>query len=803
MSVSLLALFVGLTGLGHEEALDAFAYADSAAAARAWVASSGTPAVTAVDADGRKTVEVFLPFAKDGLLPRSIHDRDVTLDLTAFGAFVLHLATDHPDAVGHVSLYFRSGEGWYSGSAALDQRGRQTLRFSKASFRTEGKPAGWHKIDGIRISFWRGTAKDARIRLERLAAVWHDVALVVPSAGGPKPDREVRAARQTAELVAEMLSEIGLGADTIDESAFTPGTLAKRRVILLPHNPQLRDETIAGLVQFVKLGGKLVVCYQLPPRLGEVLGFGNAKYFRPDRPEQLAEIRFEAPDVPGLPKAVRQNSWNITVAEPIAWNAKVIGRWYDADGKPTGYPAMLVSDRGAFFSHILLSDDAANKRQMLAAVLGRIDPSLWEQMVHGETARLGRVGHLASTDEVARYVKGSKNATAAERLEQGLSMLKLLDDRLRRHQYPEAIDLARQTQDRLAEAYLRAAPSRAREGRAFWNHSGMGAYPGDWDRTCKELAAGGFNMVLPNMLWGGLAHYASDVLPRSRTFAEHGDQIAQCVAAAKKYGIEVHVWKVNYNLSTAPRDFTERMRRAQRTQVSAQGEPVHWLCPSHPENLKLELESMLEVARKYEVDGLHFDYIRYPDGDACYCDGCRQRFEKERGEKVAQWPGDCYRGTLRAAYRDWRCQQITRLVEAVSAEARKIKPGIKISAAVFSSYPGCRESVGQDWPAWVKAGYVDFLCPMDYTESDLAFQVLVASQLKLVEGRVPIYPGIGATASRSVLSPDRVAGQIHHARELGAAGFTVFNLDRQTIGTIVPGVGLGAGARRAVPPHRK
>ena len=35
--------------------------------------------------------------------------------------------------------------------------------------------------------------------------------------------------------------------------------------------------------------------------------------------------------------------------------------------------------------------------------------------------------------------------------------------------------------------------------------------------------------------------------------------------------------------------------------------------PLHPQNFQLELDSMLEVARKYPVDGLHFDYIRYPD----------------------------------------------------------------------------------------------------------------------------------------------------------------------------------------------
>ena len=46
------------------------------------------------------------------------------------------------------------------------------------------------------------------------------------------------------------------------------------------------------------------------------------------------------------------------------------------------------------------------------------------------------------------------------------------------------------------------------------------------------------------MLWGGSAHYASDLLPRSETFEKYGDQLEQCCAAAKKHGLEVHVWKV-------------------------------------------------------------------------------------------------------------------------------------------------------------------------------------------------------------------------------------------------------------------
>jgi uncharacterized lipoprotein YddW (UPF0748 family) len=199
-----------------------------------------------------------------------------------------------------------------------------------------------------------------------------------------------------------------------------------------------------------------------------------------------------------------------------------------------------------------------------------------------------------------------------------------------------------------------------------------------------------------------VAHYPSDVLPRSATFRQYGDQIEQCCAAAKRHGLEVHVWKVNYNLSTAPRDFIERLRSEGRTQVSVKGKPMDWLCPSDPKNQKLELDSMLEVARKYPVDGLHFDYIRYPDENSCFCKGCRQRFEAEKRYKDydLNWPEVCSSGALAEEYRTWKCQQITALVEAVSREARKVRPGLKISAAVFGEYPGCRKWIAQDWLVW-------------------------------------------------------------------------------------------------------
>jgi uncharacterized lipoprotein YddW (UPF0748 family) len=792
-------LLLGL--IGAEQVIDDFRYADAQAAGQTWVAKSATPPVELVR-DGERTVlEVVAPFATDRKLLRTVVDRDVRLDLAAPGEFSLEVASDCPEALSWLSLYFRSGNGWYAGSSTLTKKGWQTLRFSKASFRTEGDPAGWHKIDGVRISAWRGQPKNASLLIRRLAALSHDVALVIPDASSRRRDSEIDTALDTAQRLTAMLAELGLGADAIDETALPHGALGRRRVAVLAYNPGLGNEAAAALERFVDAGGKLLVCYKLPGRLGPVLGFGGAKYVRQQRRGQFAEIRFDAADVPGLPQKVRQASWNITAAEPIGHNARVIGYWYDDAGRPTGHAAMLLSDRGALFSHVVLTDDREGKKKMLAAVLGHLAPPLWKQMAQAALDRSEKVGHCGSFQAAVAYVKANGDDVSRQLLNSAIKTRAEARRLANGQAYPEAVELARQSHDLLAEAYLRAQPSPKREGRAVWNHSGTGAYPGNWERSAKELAAAGLNLVLPNMLWAGRAHYASDVLPRSSTFAEYGDQIAQCVAAAKKHALEVHVWKVNFNLAGAPKDFVEKLRREGRLQVTVKGESHNWLCPSHPENQKLELESMLEVGRNYAIDGLHFDYIRYPGREYCYCDGCRRRFEAATSRKVLDWPKDCYSGSRREEYNDWRCDQITRLVAAVHREAKKIRPELKISAAVFGAYPACREAVAQDWPEWVKAGYLDFVCPMNYTQSDLRFASLVQNQLELVGGRIPVYPGIGATATRSKLTADRVVGQIHHARKLGAAGFTIFNFSPRTAASIIPGVGLGAGAQKAVPPH--
>jgi uncharacterized lipoprotein YddW (UPF0748 family) len=160
---------------------------------------------------------------------------------------------------------------------------------------------------------------------------------------------------------------------------------------------------------------------------------------------------------------------------------------------------------------------------------------------------------------------------------------------------------------------------------------------------------------------------------------------------------------------------------------------------------------------------------------------------------VANWPGDCWDGALRAEYRAWRCDQITRLVRDTAKAVRAAKPKVRISAAVFSDYPGCMESVGQDWVKWCKAGWLDFVCPMDYADSDTRFTNLVKNQVALVAGKVPVYAGIG----QFIMPDDQVVGQMEIARREGAKGFVLFNMGKDLAEEGLGRYAEGVTARKA------
>ncbi len=65
------------------------------------------------------------------------------------------------------------------------------------------------------------------------------------------------------------------------------------------------------------------------------------------------------------------------------------------------------------------------------------------------------------------------------------------------------------------EAFFRAQPSKAGEFRATWIHSAFGIEDWGWDRTIATLKTNGFNAIIPNLVWAGVAYYPSKILPVS------------------------------------------------------------------------------------------------------------------------------------------------------------------------------------------------------------------------------------------------------------------------------------------------
>ncbi len=447
--------------------------------------------------------------------------------------------------------------------------------------------------------------------------------------------------------------------------------------------------------------------------------------------------------------------------------------------------------------------DIDAQSRTLMQVLGKAAPKLWTQAVDRATARIGEIGPFTTQAEVRKHLLQLTETHPARRVRVTAELQRadeLQADALKLRSagsFSEALPKVVEARAALVRAYCLAQSSQPKEQRMFWCHSALGVEGRTWDESIRLLAQNGFTAILPNMLWGGVAYYRSDVLPVWPELATRGDPLAECLAACKKYGVECHVWKVNWYMSGgSPRSFIDRMKREGRTQVQFDGSAKDdWLCPSHPANQRLEIDAMLEVATKYAVNGIHFDYIRYPGPESCFCSGCRERFQRHLGHPIAEWPAATrHDAQIRDRWLDWRRGNITAVVAAVSQRMRAERPGMKVSAAVFRIWPTDRDSVAQDWKLWCEKRYLDFVCPMDYTPNVSQFRAMVRTQTEWAAG-VPCFPGIGLSVWPERNDICRLIDQIAVTRELATGGFTVFNYAQSEANVVLPLLGMGPTRR--------
>ena len=364
---------------------------------------------------------------------------------------------------------------------------------------------------------------------------------------------------------------------------------------------------------------------------------------------------------------------------------------------------------------------------------------------------------------------------------------------IRNYEYQQAVEHLFILEHQLQTANALAQQPQRGELRGLWDHDGTGIIPGDWEYTARTLQQHGFNAVFPNLLWPGKAHLRSNLTPPSKTAQQYGDQLQAALRACKPRGIDVHLWKVCWRLSNAPASLQEDMKRQGRLQINSKGQTTPWLCPSSSANRAMEIKSLIEVAKHYPLQGIHLDYIRYPDRDSSFSPHARKAFERYLGKKVADWPKAAHRGgRLSGAFQKFRATEITQFVRELRHELKAVRPDIQLSAAVFGKYPACIDSVGQDYAQWLKEGLVDFLVPMNYTDNPARFSEWLSVQNNMPSAYGKIYPGIGAVSNESELRPDQIIHQMNIARKKGNKGVVLFRLDRSLEERILPFLSIGS-----------
>lgn len=270
-----------------------------------------------------------------------------------------------------------------------------------------------------------------------------------------------------------------------------------------------------------------------------------------------------------------------------------------------------------------------------------------------------------------------------------------------------------------------AAPAMG-EYRGFWADGfNAGFYtPEQVDTLITRLKESNCNAVWPQMRKSGDAHYKSTYEPWARQDPQHFDALADILqkSHAADPPIEVHAWintcavgghtSPGHILNAHP-DYTSISDTGERYDREAMK-----IDPGNPGAADWTFRVYMDVARHYDVDGIHFDFVRYGGAHWGYNPMSVTLFNQARGRTGKPAFDD-------PEWQQWRRDQVTNLVRKVYAHAKALKPNLKVSAATICWGNGPKtdeawkesspyRSVFQDWRAWMEEGILDINCPMMY-----------------------------------------------------------------------------------------
>ena len=317
---------------------------------------------------------------------------------------------------------------------------------------------------------------------------------------------------------------------------------------------------------------------------------------------------------------------------------------------------------------------------------------------------------------------------------------------------------------------------------------------------------GGFNTLFVQARGRGFAFYQSQNIPRSPLIEAvdslNGafDPLAFAVKKAHERGFKVHVWlNVLFTWSspeapvdshhvflTNPRWFMvgrdgTRPGESSYEKVS----DVGWfLSPGIPEVRHYLTGIVREIVKNYEVDGIHLDYIRYPDERFDFHPVVRGEFNRLYGSDPVRLFSDHTSDSQSSVtptestyqniekWYEFRTLHVTQLVKMISQAIRSEKRPVMLSCAVKPQVEEAYVIYGQDWVHWLNEGLVDFVCPMSYTTDN---EILLRNTRYALEKvkRASLVVGLGA----HLVDPDGLSRQITEVLKFHVGGFAVFSCE--------------------------
>jgi uncharacterized lipoprotein YddW (UPF0748 family) len=356
----------------------------------------------------------------------------------------------------------------------------------------------------------------------------------------------------------------------------------------------------------------------------------------------------------------------------------------------------------------------------------------------------------------------------------------------------------------VAAAVLCAAPVSARdEVRALWVARTSLTSPQAIDSMVTAAQQSGFNTLLIEIRGRGDAYFLNGIEPRSSALAMQPtfDPLAEAIAKAHARGLAVHAW-INVNLvagTTVPGarghivykhpewlmvpqplaadlvsldpagpEYLGRLMRYARNNAGVDGV---YLSPATAAAVEYTATVVRDVVTRYPVDGVYFDYVRYPSDDFDYGRETLTAFRKTLPTTALAADLQTYPSTFPDRWREFRTERLTTLMSALRQAVMKARPSAAVSIAVAPEPGEAKSRHLQDWTRWLAEGLVDIVCPSPYTEGAAFASQIAAAQD--AAGRHVLWAGIGAHR----LSPEQTLDDIQAARRLGAAGIILFSYD--------------------------